>query len=70
MGDKYILRYLPLFYEDLEEKITYISDELANPEAALGLLDAVEAAILKRLLMLSRLSSIILKLIISIHTII
>lgn len=49
MGDKYILRYLPLFYEDLEEKITYISDELANPEAALGLLDAVEAAILKRL---------------------
>ena len=49
MGDNYILRYLPLFYEDLEEKITYISDELANPEAALGLLDAVEAAIMKRL---------------------
>ena len=49
MGDNYILRYLPLFYEDLEEKITYISEDLANPGAALDLLDAVEAAILKRL---------------------
>ena len=49
MGDNYMLRYLPLFYEDLEEKITYISDALVNPGAALDLLDAVEAAILKRL---------------------
>lgn len=25
---KYILRYLPLFYEDLEEKIVYIAEKL------------------------------------------
>lgn len=26
--EKYKLRYLPLFYEDLDEKVTYIVDEL------------------------------------------
>ena len=46
---KYILRYLPLFYEELEEKIIYISEKLMNPQAANNLLDAVEAAILERL---------------------
>lgn len=46
---KYKLRYLPLFYEDLGEKVTYIVDELKNPQAANDLLDKVEAAILKRL---------------------
>ena len=31
---KYKLRYLPLFYKDLEEKIVYIAEELHNEKAA------------------------------------
>lgn len=27
---KYKLRYLPMFYEDLEEKVVYIAEELHN----------------------------------------
>lgn len=46
---KYILRYLPLFYEELEETVVYIAEKLKNPQAANDLLDAVETAILKRL---------------------
>ncbi len=46
---KYRLSYLPLFYKDLDEKITYIAEKLKNPKAASDLLDKVEAAILKRL---------------------
>lgn len=45
---KYMLRYLPLFYKDLEEKIVYIAEELHNEKAANDLLDEVEAAILER----------------------
>lgn len=46
---KYRLRYLPLYYEDLDEKITYIAEKLKNPKAASDLLDKVEKAILDRL---------------------
>lgn len=46
---KYELRYLPLFYEDLEKKIIYIVEELQNVQAANELLDEVENAILERL---------------------
>lgn len=46
---KYILRYLPLFYEELEEKVVYIAETLKNPQAANNLLDLVESAILERL---------------------
>ena len=46
---KYSLRYLPLFYEDLDEKVSYISEKLKNPKAASDLLDKVEKAILERL---------------------
>ena len=49
MANKYELRYLPLFYEDMYEKITYISEKLLNPEAADDLINAVEKAILERL---------------------
>lgn len=50
MYDKrYRLRYLPLFYEDLDEKIMYIAEKLKNPKAASDLLDKVEKAILDRL---------------------
>ncbi|MBR3124234.1 MAG: type II toxin-antitoxin system RelE/ParE family toxin [Mogibacterium sp.] len=45
----YKLRYLPLFYEDLKEKVEYIAFEKQNLDAALRLADSVEAAILERL---------------------
>ena len=46
---QYELRYLPLFYDDLEQKLTYISETLHNKKAANDLLDAVESAIVERL---------------------
>ena len=45
---KYKLRYLSLFYEDLEQKVVYIAEKLQNPQAANDLIDAVEQAILER----------------------
>ena len=45
---KYKLRYLPLFYEDLEKKVVYIAEKLQNPKAANDLIDAVEKAIQER----------------------
>ena len=49
LSKKYRLSYLPLFYEDLDEKITYIAGTLKNSKAASDLLDKVEAAIMERL---------------------
>ena len=49
LSKKYRLRYLPLFYEDLDEKVTYILERLKNPKAANDLLDKVETAIMERL---------------------
>lgn len=46
---KYRLSYLPLFYEDLDEKVSYIEEKLKNPKAANDLLDKVESAIMERL---------------------
>lgn len=46
---KYRLSYLPLFYEDLDKKVTYIAEKLKNPKAANDLLDKVESAIMERL---------------------
>ena len=46
---KYRLSYLSLFYEDLDEKVTYIAEKLKNPKAANDLLDKVESAIMERL---------------------
>ena len=46
---QYVLRYLPIFYEDLEQKVVYIAETLHNEKAANDLLDAVEQAILERL---------------------
>lgn len=34
LNRKYRLNYLPLFYEELEEKVTYIAEKLKNPKAA------------------------------------
>ena len=49
MDNEYELRYLPLFYEDMYEKVTYMREKLLNPEAADDLINAVEKAILDRL---------------------
>lgn len=46
---KYRLSYLPVFYEDLREKVMYIAEVLRNPQAADDLLDKVEEAISERL---------------------
>lgn len=52
MGERpkhYKLRYLPLFWDDLEEAVTYISEVLENPVAARRLVDGVESGILEHL---------------------
>ena len=49
LSKKYRLSYLPLFYEDFDERVTYIAEKLKNPKAANDLLDKVEAAIMERL---------------------
>ena len=50
MSEKhYELRILPLFEEDLNEIVDYITWRLRNPIAAERLVDAVEAALNERL---------------------
>ena len=50
MNEKhYDLRFLPLFEDDLNEIVDYITYRLRNPAAAERLVDDVEAAILERL---------------------
>ena len=45
---EYQLRYLPQFYQDLQESVLYIARTLQNPQAALELIEAAENAILER----------------------
>ena len=47
--DTYELRYLPLFYDELDKAVSYIAENLFNPAAANTLLDEVESAIMNRL---------------------
>ena len=49
LDEKYELRYLPLFYEELDRDTSYIAFNLGNPDAANNLLDKVAEAILQRL---------------------
>lgn len=42
----YRIRYLPLFYDDMHSVVSYIKNELSNPQAANDLIDAVEMAIM------------------------
>ena len=49
LNDSYELRYLPLFYDELNHDVSYIAFILQNPNAANKLIDDVETAILKRL---------------------
>ena len=46
--NKTVIRYLPLFLEDLLEATSYIRDTLQNEKAAYDLADDVEKAILNR----------------------
>ena len=46
---RYKLRFLPMFEDDLNEIVDYISLRLENPIAAEAFVDAVESAILARL---------------------
>lgn len=45
----YQLRYLPLFFDDLNNVSMYIKNELQNPKAANDLIDSIEKEILERL---------------------
>lgn len=50
MGNKeYMLRFLPIFENDLNEIVDYIAFELQNPIAADALVDEVRQAISNRL---------------------
>lgn len=42
---KYDVRYLPLFYEELDRDVSYIAFKLKNPDAANDLPDSVESAV-------------------------
>ena len=48
-GKRYELSILPLFEDDLNEIVDYITYRLKNPAAAERLVDDVEAAIMERL---------------------
>ena len=48
MEDKYKLRYLPLFEEELINIVNHIKYNLGNPSAAKNLITEVEKAIIKR----------------------
>lgn len=47
--NKYVLEFLPMFYDDLEGIVDYITIKLKNPDAADDLVEAVFAAIDERL---------------------
>ena len=49
INDNYQLRYLPLFFDDVNSVTSYIKNELLNPKAANDMIDAIEDAILERL---------------------
>lgn len=45
---KAILKYLPVFYDELKEAFIYIRDVLKNEKAAYDLVEAIKNAILQR----------------------
>ena len=49
MDKPYVLRYLPIFYDDLSRTVTNISKVLNNQRAANKLIDSIEKAIIERL---------------------
>lgn len=49
INGNYHIRYLPLFYDDMHSIVSYIKNELSNPQAANDLIDAVGTSCLIRL---------------------
>ena len=49
LQDKYVLEFLPMFYDDLEGIVDYITLKLKNPDAADDLVEAVFEAMDERL---------------------
>ena len=49
VNNQYSLRYLPIFFDDVNNITNYIKNTLLNPQAANDLLDSIENAILQRL---------------------
>ncbi|GAB6155505.1 hypothetical protein JCM17380_42560 [Desulfosporosinus burensis] len=49
LSDKYSLRYLTRYEQDLNEIVDYIVFKLHNPEVAINLVKIIENAILERL---------------------
>ena len=49
MGKNYDLRFLPMFADDLDAIVDYITVNLQNPDAAIRLIDDVKKAIFDRL---------------------
>lgn len=49
VNNQYNLRYLPIFFDDVNNITNYIKNTLLNPQAANDLLDSIENAILQRL---------------------
>lgn len=49
INGNYQLRYLPMFFDDVNNITSYIKNELSNPKAASELIDMIEVAILERL---------------------
>ncbi len=49
LGDKYSLRYVPMFINDLNEIVDYISIKLHNPESTMKLVKKIKNAIEERL---------------------
>lgn len=47
-GNRYKLKFLPLFEDDLNEIVDYITDRLRNRTAAVNLVAEVQAAIRER----------------------
>ena len=56
MDKPFVLRYLPIFYDDLSKTISYISKMLNNPRAANKLINSIEKAIIERLPMADKLA--------------
>lgn len=49
INGNYQLRYLPMFFDDVNNITSYIKNELSNPKTASELVDMIEVAILERL---------------------
>lgn len=49
LGDKFSLRYIPKFVDDLNEIVDYITLKLHSPDSAMKLVKKIESAIEERI---------------------